>query len=306
MPPAASPPSEGRTHSLSILRVDADGISARSDAVATEEPLEIQVSFERNRVRVIKPVSITMRTPGDDRELAVGFLFTEGILREAAQIEACDATASAAPARSVRGDTVRVTLRAGADVDLRTLDRHFYTTSSCGVCGKTSLEALRLSDRIALEPDLPVVDPAILRGLPALLRARQAVFDQTGGLHAAGLFDARGELVAIREDVGRHNAVDKLIGAQLLAGRSSLAGHILLVSGRASFELMQKSLMAGIPILAAVGAPSSLAVDLARQFGGTLLGFVGERRLNIYAGAHRVRAAAFARAESPAFVVRSR
>jgi len=292
MPPAASPPSEGRTRSLSILRVDADGISGRSDAVAAEEPLEIQVSFERNHLRVVKPVSITMRTPGDDRELAIGFLFTEGILREAGQIEACDATASAAPARGVRGDTVRVTLRAGAEVDLRALDRHFYTTSSCGVCGKTSLEALRLSDRIALEPDLPVVDPVILRGLPSLLRAHQAVFDQTGGLHAAGLFDARGQLVAVREDVGRHNAVDKLIGAQLLAGRSSLAGHILLVSGRASFELMQKSLMAGIPILAAVGAPSSLAVDLARQFGATLLGFVGERRLNIYAGAHRVRAAA--------------
>ncbi len=293
MPSAASSPGAIRTRSVSILRVAAHGLSALEDAVAAEEPLEIQVSFERNHVRVVKPVAITMRTPGEDRELAAGFLFTEGVLREAGQIEEC-AAAPADPRRGVRGDTVRVTLRAGADVDLRALDRHFYTASSCGVCGKTALEALSLSDRIALEPDQPVIDPAVVHALPAALRAHQAVFERTGGLHAAGLFDARGTLLAVHEDVGRHNAVDKLIGAQLLAGRTSLAGHILLVSGRASFELMQKSLMAGLPILAAVGAPSSLAVDLARQFGATLLGFVDGRRFNVYAGAHRLLPAAAA------------
>jgi FdhD protein len=298
MPPPASPLSEGSSRSVSILRFAASGVSAVADAVATEEPLEIQVSFERHRLRVVKPVAITMRTPGEDRDLAAGFLFTEGIIRDAGQIEECTA-APADSARGVRGDTVRVTLRPGADVDLRALDRHFYTASSCGVCGKTALEALRLSDRIALEPNQPQVEAAWLRSLPAVLRSRQSVFDHTGGLHAAGLFAAEGELLAVREDVGRHNAVDKLIGAQLLAGTTSLAGHVLLVSGRASFELMQKALMAGIPILAAVGAPSSLAVDLARQFGATLLGFVGDRRFNVYSGAHRLRPAGVAAEAEP-------
>jgi len=187
------------------------------------------------------------------------------------------------------GNTLRAIVREGVPVDLRTLERHFYTTSSCGVCGKTSLEALRVTGRITLDPDRPALEADMIGGLPAMLRADQLIFEATGGLHAAGLFDGTGRLIAVREDVGRHNAVDKLIGAQVLEGNVPLAGHLLMVSGRASFELVQKAVMAGIPVLAAVGAPSTLAVDLARQFGATLLGFVGPNRFNVYSGAQRLR-----------------
>jgi FdhD protein len=278
----------GSSTPCTVLRVTAEGLTARGDAVATEEPLEIQLSYEKaGGLRVTKSVAITMRTPGHDAELAAGFLFTEGIVRERGQIGDI-AAVPPPPGRPVNGNTIRVTLRAGVAVDLRTLERHFYTTSSCGVCGKTSLEALRVTGRIVLAPNEPLIDlPTVLR-LPQVLRETQTVFDQTGGLHAAGLFDAAGALLGVHEDVGRHNAVDKVIGTQFLAGRTPLSRHLLLVSGRASFELMQKSLMAGIPVLAAVGAPSSLAVDVARQFGATLLGFVRDGRLNVYAGAQRL------------------
>ncbi len=279
----------GSSTPCTVLRVTAEGMAAQSDAVATEEPLEIQLNYEKTGgLRVTKSVAITMRTPGHDAELAAGFLFTEGILQERGQIEAI-AVVPPAPGRPVNGNTIRVTLRDGVAVDLRTLERHFYTTSSCGVCGKTSLEALRVTGRIELAAKEPMIDrPTVLR-LPQVLRETQTVFDQTGGLHAAGLFDATGALLCVHEDVGRHNAVDKVIGTQFLAGRTPLARCILLVSGRASFELMQKSVMAGIPVLAAVGAPSSLAVEVARQFGATLLGFVRDGRLNVYAGAQRLR-----------------
>jgi FdhD protein len=264
-------------------------MTARADAVATEEPLEIQLGFEkRGGLRVMKSVSITMRTPGHDAELAAGFLFTEGILRDRSQIREIG-PAPTVDGRAANGHTIRVTLHDGVEVDLRTMERHFYTTSSCGVCGKTSLDALHVTGRIALAPAEPVLDlPTVLR-LPQVLREAQTVFDQTGGLHAAGLFDATGALLGVHEDVGRHNAVDKVLGAQFLAGRTPLSGCVLLVSGRASFELVQKTLMAGVPVLAAVGAPSSLAVELARQFGATLLGFVRDGRLNVYAGAQRLR-----------------
>ena len=273
---------------VSILRATADGLTSQEDAVATEEPLEIQLSYDkRGGFRVTKSISVTMRTPGQDRDLAAGFLFSEGILRERRQIAEM-VTASTTQEAPANGNTIKVVMAEGEEVDLRSLERHFYTTSSCGVCGKTSIEALQMAARIELNPDLPVVDVMTVLRLPEWLRAAQSVFDQTGGLHAAGLFDSTGQLTCVREDVGRHNAVDKVIGAQFLAGLTPLSQQILVVSGRASFELMQKALMAGIPILVAVGAPSSLAVELARQFGATLLGFVRNGRINIYSGGQRL------------------
>jgi FdhD protein len=273
---------------VAILRAEKEKLMPRDDSVAVEEPLEIQLSFEKKGTRVVKSVAVTMRTPGNDTELAAGFLLTEGIIEGCAAVEAWESPESARPGPA-RGNTLRAVIRDGVEVDLRSMERHFYTTSSCGVCGKTSLEALRVTGRIELDPDRPVWDARMIGGLPAALRSGQVIFEATGGLHASGLFDEDGRLVAVREDVGRHNAVDKLIGSQVLEGRVPLAGHLLLVSGRASFELMQKAVMAGIPVLAAVGAPSTLAVDLARQFGATLLGFVGEKRFNVYSGAQRIR-----------------
>ena len=268
-----------------VVRVDGVRPSEpRDDLLAVEEPLEIQLGYERRGVgRVRKSVSITMRTPGSDDELAAGFLFTEGIVGEAAHIEAI---------RTEEANVVRVELRAGVAVDLRRLERHFYTTSSCGVCGKASIAALNLPNLPRPTADGPVFDAETIHGLPTTLRGTQAVFEQTGGLHAAALFDPAGRLAALREDVGRHNAVDKLIGSRLLAGeRAPMDGHLLFVSGRASFELVQKALAAGLPILAAVGAPSSLAVGLAQAHGMTLLGFVRGGRFNIYAGERRIREA---------------
>ena len=265
-----------------IMRVDGrNALDPREDSLAVEEPLEIQLGYERRGWRVHKSVSITMRTPGADQELATGFLFTEGILGDAGQIDAI---------RIEDENVVRVELKAGVEVDLRRLERHFYTASSCGVCGKASIEALNLNARQPRPASGPIFDASAIHEFPAALRATQAVFDQTGGLHAAALFDPDGRLLGLREDVGRHNAVDKLIGAQLLAGEPlPLAGSGLVVSGRASFELVQKALAAGLPLLAAVGAPSSLAVELAAAHGMTLLGFVRGGRFNIYAGEKRIR-----------------
>jgi FdhD protein len=223
-----------------------------------------------------------MRTPGHDAELAVGFLFTEGILVEREQV--------AGVHRCRAGNVARVELRPGVAVDLTRLERHFYTSSSCGVCGKASLEAVRVQARHRPSADRPAVEAAVIHRLPEALRAAQTVFDRTGGLHASALFDPRGNLLCLHEDVGRHNALDKLIGAQFLAGRTPLLDSILLVSGRASFELVQKAAVAGIPILAAVGAPSSLAVSLAREHGLTVLGFVRQDRFNIYCGGERLQA----------------
>jgi FdhD protein len=259
------------------------GLSGHSDLLAVEEPLEIRLGVGGAGRRRHRAVSVTMRTPGHDRELAVGFLFTEGIIAAREQILAVHACQ--------RGNVVRVDLRPGVTVDLGRLDRHFYTASSCGVCGKASLEAVRVAPHRRPHDGRPVVEAAVIQRLPETLRAAQNVFDRTGGLHAAALFDARGNLQGVREDVGRHNALDKLIGAAFLAGRTPLGDGVLLVSGRASFELVQKAAVAGIPVLAAVGAPSSLAVDLAREHGLTLLGFVRRDRLNLYTGAGRIRPA---------------
>ena len=270
-----------------IDRVQADKTQPATDRLAIEEPLEIRLGFVHEGKRERRSVAITMRTPGHDAELAVGFLFTEGIVQARAQVADVRPCGLPAPGTALR-NTLRVELAPDVDVDWQRLERHFYTTSSCGVCGKTSLDALHVAVCPVPAQDGFRVAASAIHALPAALRAAQDVFDRTGGLHAAALFAPSGELVALREDVGRHNALDKLIGASFLAGQTPLSEHIVLLSGRASFELVQKAVVTGVPILAAVGAPSSLAVELAHKFGLTLLGFVRDNRFNVYTGAHRI------------------
>ena len=252
-----------------------------SDQLATEEPLEIRVGYEIDGLRQHRTLSVTMRTPGHDEELAAGFLLTEGIIHGKADL------LGVIPCPDVRkaeeaGNVVRAELAAHVKVDFTALERHFYTSSSCGVCGKTSIAAVRAASCPVLPADGPRLSYGLVHQLPEKLRAAQAGFEQTGGLHAAALFTPAGELLLLREDVGRHNALDKLIGAALLAGWLPLHRHILLVSGRVSFELVQKAAAAGIGVLAAVGAPSSLAVQAADNFGMTVLGFLRNERYNVY------------------------
>jgi FdhD protein len=254
--------------------------TVQPDELAVEEPLEIRLACDQGGRRVRRGISVTMRTPGHDGELAVGFLFTEGILEAPEQVAAVEDWGP--------GNVVRVELKPGIEVDLARLERHFYTASSCGVCGKASLDAVCVAPRAAPIAGRPLIESEVIHHLPESLRAAQGVFDRTGGLHASALFEPGGRLIDLREDVGRHNALDKLIGAAFLAGRTPLRDAILLVSGRASFELVQKAAVAGIPVLAAVGAPSSLAVELARRHGLTLLGFVRPERFNIYSGPERI------------------
>jgi FdhD protein len=271
------------TIDVTVERMHTAGVSGREhDVLAVEEPLEIRLVAVVRGQPIGKTVAVTMRTPGHDAELALGFLFTEGVVRDRSEVEDVDPGDPA-------GNTLSVRLAPGAAVDLGRLERHFYTTSSCGVCGKTSIEALRTVSAYPLPPGEPVVAAEVIRDLPRTLHAAQAVFAATGGLHASALFDAAGRLHGLREDVGRHNALDKVIGAELLAGRLPAYERTLVVSGRASFELVQKAVMAGIPILVAVGAPSSLAVQLATCTGMTLVGFAREGRFNIYSGKQRVR-----------------
>jgi FdhD protein len=241
-----------------------DSISPAQDLLAVEEPLQIRVKG--------RDLSITMRTPGHDAELAAGFLYTEGVLKTRSDVTGVECAEN----------SVNLTLAEGVDPGA---PRNFYTTSSCGVCGKASVESLHAAGCRMLPP--MSVSREVIHGLPEKLRATQSVFEHTGGLHGAALFDASGKLELVREDVGRHNAVDKLIGAAFLEGRLPLDGRILMLSGRASFELVQKAVMAGIPVVAAVGAPSSLAVQTAQRFGMTLLGFVRDGRFNIYSGLTR-------------------
>ena len=253
-----------------IHRVAPGSDTAAQDLVAVEEPLQIRVNG--------RDLAITMRTPGQDRELAAGFLFTEGLLQRVEQI--------ASIAADDRG-AVTVQLADGVKADFA--DRNFYMTSSCGVCGKASIDGLRNAGCPALPRGVPRIDSALISELPRRLRDAQPVFEHTGGLHAAGLFDTGGKPIAVREDVGRHNAVDKLIGAAFLDGQIPLHNFVLMLSGRISFELVQKALMAGIPIVAAVGAPSSLAIETALHFGLTLIGFVRGQNYNVYSGRDRLR-----------------
>lgn len=260
---------------------------AAEDVVAVEEPLAIRIGYSRpDGSRAEEDISITMRTPGNDAELAVGFLFTEGIVRERDDVQGV--VTRGPPDERGLHNVVRVELAPAATVDFKRLERHFYMSSSCGVCGKASLESVAVQSRFDLHGAELRVPALVLGGLPETLRARQAVFEQTGGLHAAGIFDASGNIEAVREDVGRHNALDKLIGQALVADGVPLFGRGILVSGRASFELMQKAKVAGCPLVAAVGAPSSLAVELAREFGMTLVGFLKPSRFNVYSRADRI------------------
>jgi FdhD protein len=261
------------------------------DELAVEEPLEIRLGYAADGRRVQRSISVTMRTPGQDDELAAGFLLSEGIVRDRTDIAFIRPCGPAVGTLKLH-NVIRVELRADVPVDMKRLERHFYTTSSCGVCGKTSLEALQVGAAPDFLLDRPILSVETVHRLPLELRKAQAIFDHTGGLHGAALFSAEGELLGLREDVGRHNAVDKLIGSELLAGHVPLRDRIILVSGRASFELMQKALMAGIPILVAVGAPSSLAVELACRFKMTLIGFARDGRFNVYSGEERLRVAA--------------
>jgi FdhD protein len=265
------------------ITVDA-GEARRVDTLAVEEPLEIRVGGE--------PLSVTMRTPGHDVELAAGFLVSEGVISRGDQFRS--AIHCGGPGTSPGGENtynvLDVALASHVHVPVRDLARSVYTTSSCGVCGKASIDAVRTESAYDVAADLTRVDASLLAALPDALRAHQAVFDKTGGLHAAGLFDAEsGELLVLREDVGRHNAVDKVVGWAVLADRLPLRGTVLMVSGRAGFELAQKAVMAGIPILAAVSAPSSLAVEMAADAGLTVVGFLRGRTMNVYAGMDRVR-----------------
>jgi FdhD protein len=270
------------------------------ETLAVEEPLEIQLGYGTAEARAVKSISVTMRTPGYDFELAAGFLMTEGVVRDVNDIEriayagagSIDGPAENGTARTILAyqpwkNIVRVELATGVTVSLANLQRNFYTTSSCGICGKASLLALQ-SVCPPRRDNTFSISAETLYTLPARLRAAQSVFDRTGGLHGAGLFNAAGELLALREDVGRHNAVDKLLGAEFLADRTPLRDSLLLLSGRASFELLQKALIGGVAMVASVGAPSSLAVRVAKDFDITLVGFLRDQHFNVYHGAQHV------------------
>jgi len=265
-----------------------DGVATTlADDVAVEEPLEIRLGYSTADGRATRSISITMRTPGHDRELAAGFLYTEGIVHQRQEIASIEPCGPAAP-DSGNHNVIRIDLANGVEVDLGRLQRHFYTTSSCGVCGKTSLEALRVAGAQSQHDNTTRFRRAALVGVPGALRSAQLSFDTTGGLHAAAAFSPEGDLITVMEDVGRHNAVDKVLGSLLLNNELPATGLGLMVSGRASFELMQKTLLAGMPLLAAISAPSSLAVQLAREFHMSLIGFLRGDTFNIYAGAERI------------------
>jgi FdhD protein len=283
--------------------VEPSEMRAHCDEVATEEPLEIRlratglregegpipVFSRRAQERNERTIAITMRTPGADFELTAGFLHGEGVVRAKEDITCIQYPSDVDLEEDKRHNIVIVDLREGVVPDFKSLERHFYTTSACGVCGKTSLESLRLQGTPRILPG-PVVAASVLYGLTEKLQGAQGLFATTGGLHAAGLFDANGQLLGLREDVGRHNALDKLLGWALLQGLLPLREQIVMVSGRSSFEILQKCLMAAVPIVCAVSAPSSLAVDLAREFGITLVGFLRGQRFNVYAHPERLAA----------------
>ncbi len=278
---------DASTKPVRVTKISDTESTGQDDLLAVEEPLEIRLKFVTDGLPINKNVSVTMRTPGNDAELAAGFLFTEGILKDYSDI--AEISHGDIACVENKQNTILVELKNDIVPNLNNTERNFYTTSSCGVCGKGSISAIRtVSSFEHNKSDDFTVSADMLFELPDLLRAQQATFESTGGLHASALFNKNGELLLLKEDVGRHNALDKLIGAALKKGWLPLNDKILLLSGRASFELVQKAAMAGIRIIAAVGAPSSLAVELAEEFNITLAGFLRGRRFNIYTAASRI------------------
>jgi FdhD protein len=277
-------PGDSKTMPLDTITAEVQTVesglsSCRSDLLAIEEPLQFCLNGS--------PISITMRSPGSDLDLAVGFLFTEGIIDDVGQILSMNADSDEDGAGK-SGDRVTIRLRPEVAIDPGRIRRNFYTSSSCGVCGKLAIGAIEIRPPRPMRQSGPQFRPEVIYRLPGLLRQAQNAFDRTGGIHAAALFSPEGVLLGLREDIGRHNAVDKLIGFALRDGTVPLGDSLILVSGRAGFELVQKSAMAAIPILAAVGAPSSLAVEVAQRFGMTLVGFLRDQRFNIYSGPGRI------------------
>lgn len=268
---------------VSCIKVEDGRSRPFDDLLAAEEPLEIRLVYGENRV--VKPITVTMRTPGNDFELAVGFLFTEGILHSWSDVKLiryCEDSGKSTEGNNV----VKVEIHPQVPIDISGLDRNFYTTSSCGVCGKSSLDSVR---RYCAPSDSQFrLGADLVTRLPELLKSNQVVFKRTGGLHASALASSKGELLMVREDVGRHNALDKIIGAAFSSGQTPLDNHILVLSGRISFELVQKAAVAGIGVIVAVGAPSSLAVELANSLNLTLIGFVRDQHFNVYCGADRI------------------
>lgn len=269
------------TEHISIQKISAGEISETEDKVAVEEPLEIQLAYSTATGRMQKNIVITMRTPGNDEELAAGFLFTEGIIKDNTSVHEIKHL----PADNNR---VLVTLKENIIPVIASTSRNFYSTSSCGICGKSSIDAIRAVSQYSDKKDNIVIEANTFHGLQHQLKKQQEVFEDTGGIHAGALFDLSGNFIMLREDVGRHNALDKIIGAVLMKEQLPLTHCILLLSGRASFELVQKAAMAGIKIIAAVGAPSSLAVQLAKETNITLIGFLKNNRFNIYSGRERI------------------
>jgi len=273
---------------LPVFKVSGGSLQSGNDILAVEEPLEIRLAYGSPNSLITQNLAVTMRTPGNDEELALGFIFTEGIITRDTDIDRIEHVFTSCSENNQ--NTIQVILNDGVKPNLLQAERNFYTTSSCGVCGKTSIQAIRTVSSFATEPlDCEPIHPGLISSLPDKLAEQQQLFAATGGLHAAALFNNEGNLIFIREDVGRHNALDKLIGTSLNAKILPLTKSILLLSGRASFELVQKAAMAGIPVIAAVGAPSSLAVSLAKEFGITLIGFLRNNRFNIYSGEERIK-----------------
>lgn len=275
------------TQERAIIKFRDNRFETRNDHLASEEPLEIQLAYGPISQRLQMNLAVTMRTPGTDFDLVYGFLFTEGLIqgrKDVLQVRYPGVQLSP----EAQENSILVELHPAAQFDAARLQRHFYTSSSCGVCGKASLEMVQNQSAFLLPAHQPTISPQMLLRLPEALLLQQSLFNHTGGIHAAGLFLSSGDLLYLREDVGRHNAVDKVIGAALQKQTLPLSDTILLVSGRAGFELVQKTVMAGIPIMAAVGAPSSLAVELAEAHNLTLVGFLRAGGFNIYTGEERI------------------
>ena len=267
------------TLKVKIDKLTPTGLFSEEDFLAIEEPLEIRLNHFENNQRKENNLSITMRTPGKDSELALGFLFTEGIIDSMDQVLSVN---------SFSENIITIAFKENVIFNIKKLEKHFYTSSSCGICGKTSIEAIRTIKNSTAKNESPIINSTVIHNLPSALRKKQNIFEQTGGLHASAIFNSEGEIILLCEDVGRHNALDKLIGSALKNNILPLEKYILLLSGRASFELIQKATMAGITIVASIGAPSSLAVELANERKMTLIGFMRNEHFNIYCGKERI------------------